>query len=163
MQCGGGRPWRATTSTRPAPESTEPLTTTTTSTTSTTAPTTTTTRTIVPATVVVKPPAPAGAGPVVPADADGPYAVASVVDGDTVKIVVAGHTTTLRLIGIDTPETKDPRRPVECYGREASAQAGRLLTGHAVKVTFDSSQGRLDKYGRTWPTCGCPAASRSSG
>ena len=34
-------------------------------------------------------------------------------------------------------------------GAEASAQASRLLTGHDVKVTFDSSQGRLDKYGRT--------------
>src|SRR4051794_29167351 len=94
-------------------------------------------------------PVPAGGGPVVPLDAEGPYSVAKVVDGDTVKVVIAGRTTTLRLIGIDTPETKDPRHPVECYGRDASAQAAKLLTGHVVRITYDSSQGRLDRYGRT--------------
>jgi micrococcal nuclease len=74
------------------------------------------------------------------------YKVLEVVDGDTIKVEKYG---TLRLIGIDTPETKDPRKPVQCYGIEASEKAKSLLQGKTVKLEFDSSQGELDKYGRT--------------
>lgn len=88
-------------------------------------------------------------GPLVPANAVGPYRVVDVVDGDTAKVRIGGLTTTLRLIGIDTPETKDPRRPVECFGREASAKASKLLAGQTVRLTYDSSQDRIDRYGRT--------------
>jgi micrococcal nuclease len=56
---------------------------------------------------------------------------------------------TLRLIGMDTPETVDPRKPVQCFGREASARAHRLLDGARVRLSFDPTQGRRDKYGRT--------------
>ncbi len=72
--------------------------------------------------------------------------VISVVDGDTIKVSELG---TLRLIGIDTPETVDPRKPVQCFGKEASNKAKSLLTGKKVRLEFDSTQGRLDKYGRT--------------
>jgi micrococcal nuclease len=81
-----------------------------------------------------------------PADTTGPLPVQRVVDGDTVVVAPA---TTLRLIGMDTPETVDPRTPVQCFGREASARAHALLDGTSVWLEFDGSQGRLDKYGRT--------------
>ncbi len=71
--------------------------------------------------------------------------VESVVDGDT--IVVAGGTR-VRLIGVDTPETKDPRKPVQCFGREASAFTSSLLqSGTPVRLVYDVE--RLDRYGRT--------------
>jgi len=51
-------------------------------------------------------------------------------------------------IGIDTSETVDPRKPVECFGREASARAYELLDGQAVLLEEDPSQGDVDRYGR---------------
>lgn len=77
------------------------------------------------------------------------YSVVSVVDGDTIKINISGTTTTLRLIGMDTPETLDPRKPVQCFGKEASNKAKELLSGKKVRIEKDSTQGELDKYGRT--------------
>lgn len=76
------------------------------------------------------------------------YSVVSVVDGDTLKININGTTTTLRLIGIDTPETVDPRKTVQCFGKEASNKAKELLSGKKVRIEKDSTQGELDKYGR---------------
>ncbi len=69
-----------------------------------------------------------------------------VVDGDTIHVASG---VTLRLIGMDTPETVDPRRVVECFGREASLRAHQLLDGTSVSLEYDASQGRLDRYGRT--------------
>lgn len=77
------------------------------------------------------------------------YSVTSVVDGDTIKINIDGTVTTLRLIGLDTPETVDPRKPVQCFGKEASNKAKELLSGKKVRIEKDSTQGDLDKYGRT--------------
>jgi micrococcal nuclease len=54
----------------------------------------------------------------------------------------------IRLIGMDTPETVNPRRAVQCYGREASAQAKKLLTGAQVFLAGDETQDRTDRYGR---------------
>lgn len=76
------------------------------------------------------------------------YAVSSVVDGDTVKVNISGTITTLRLIGMDTPETVDPRKPVQCFGKEASNKAKELLSGKKVRIETDPTQGELDKYGR---------------
>lgn len=99
------------------------------------------------------PPAPSGpateTGPTRPDDASGPYPVVQVVDGDTVKILRDGQKVTLRLIGLDTPETKDPRKPVQCFGREASDRAHALLDDQSVWLTGDPSQGELDRYDRT--------------
>lgn len=77
------------------------------------------------------------------------YSITDVVDGDTVKVNINGTVTTLRLIGMDTPETVDPRKPVQCFGREASNKAKELLSGKKVRLEMDQSQGTLDKYGRT--------------
>lgn len=71
-----------------------------------------------------------------------------VIDGDTVDIVIDGEVERFRLIGIDTPETVDPRKPVQCFGKEASQHLSSLLDGQVVKVERDSSQGEVDKYGR---------------
>src|SRR3989338_2802421 len=59
------------------------------------------------------------------------YSVVSVVDGDTVKLSIDGTTQTIRLIGLDTPETVDPRKPVQCFGKEASNKAKELLAGRS--------------------------------
>jgi micrococcal nuclease len=74
--------------------------------------------------------------------------VVSVSDGDTIKVSINGETKTIRMIGIDTPETVDPRKPVQCYGPEASNNAKILLSNQTVVLENDLSQGDVDKYGR---------------
>ena len=76
------------------------------------------------------------------------YPVVRVVDGDTVVLSVRGVEEKVRLIGVDTPEVVDPRKPVQCFGREASNEAKRLLVGVSVRIELDPSQGERDKYGR---------------
>lgn len=76
------------------------------------------------------------------------FPVVAIVDGDTIKVSIDDKVETLRLIGIDTPETKDPRKPVQCFGKEASAKAAELLSGHQVRLEGDPTQGDRDKYGR---------------
>ncbi len=76
------------------------------------------------------------------------YQVTRVIDGDTFEIMTERGKQKVRALGINTPETVDPRRGVQCFGLEASAKAKGLLTGDEVTLEFDSSQGRLDKYGR---------------
>jgi len=64
--------------------------------------------------------------------------VVEVIDGDTIDIRIGGRTESVRLIGIDTPETKHPRKPVQCYGHEASAfTAGALPVGTPVRIERD--------------------------
>ncbi|MGC5027943.1 thermonuclease family protein [Tsukamurella sp. DT100] len=90
------------------------------------------------------------AAPTFPTTAiDGPYPVVKVVDGDTITVRRDRATVTVRLLGIDTPEVKDPRKPVQCFGTEASAEARRLLTGQRVYLESDASQDQIDRYGRS--------------
>ncbi|OGG79857.1 hypothetical protein A3A39_04705 [Candidatus Kaiserbacteria bacterium RIFCSPLOWO2_01_FULL_54_13] len=77
------------------------------------------------------------------------YPVVKVIDGDTLTINMNGESVTIRLIGLDTPETVDPRKPVQCFGKEASEKAKQTLSGTSVRIEMDPSQGELDKYGRT--------------
>lgn len=84
-----------------------------------------------------------------PAFAENTYPVIRVVDGDTLAVLMDGEQVTLRLIGLDTPETVDPRKPVQCFGKAATDMAKELLTGKTVRLEFDASQGTVDKYGRT--------------
>jgi endonuclease YncB( thermonuclease family) len=74
--------------------------------------------------------------------------VTKVVDGDTIHMEIDGDIYKIRMIGIDTPETKDPRKPVQCYGEEASNYARSLLEGKVAVIELDPSQGWTDKYGR---------------
>jgi micrococcal nuclease len=70
--------------------------------------------------------------------------VTRVVDGDTIVVAGVG---TVRLIGVDTPETVDPRSPVEFFGKEASDFTRRMAQGKVVRLEFDIQ--RTDKYQRT--------------
>lgn len=76
------------------------------------------------------------------------YRVVKVVDGDTVDVDIDGKVERLRLIGIDTPETVDPRKAVQCFGKEASNKAKELLNGQSVSLESDGTQGERDKYKR---------------
>lgn len=72
-----------------------------------------------------------------------------VVDGDTIHVIVDGQDLTVRMIGINTPETVKPNSPVECYGPESSEFAKAVLDGQPVTLEFDDTQGRTDQYDRT--------------
>jgi micrococcal nuclease len=76
--------------------------------------------------------------------------VLKIVDGDTVDIVddVRGRLR-VRLLGIDTPETKKPNFTVGCWGPEATQFAKDTLLGQRVALIPDPTQDRTDRYGRT--------------
>ena len=76
------------------------------------------------------------------------YTVSSVSDGDTIKVLIGSKTETVRLIGVDTPETKDPRKPVQCFGKQASDFTNQQLKGVKVRLAADTTQQDRDKYGR---------------
>ncbi|MGI6348262.1 MAG: thermonuclease family protein [Patescibacteria group bacterium] len=76
------------------------------------------------------------------------YKVYSVVDGDTIKLYIDNKLESIRMIGLDTPETVDPRKEVQCFGVEASNKAKEMLNGKNVILEKDESQGERDKYGR---------------
>jgi micrococcal nuclease len=73
--------------------------------------------------------------------------VVAVIDGDTIAIEAAGRREHVRLVGIDTPESVDPQRPVECHGPEASHLLAELLpVGTEVRLERDIEA--RDRYGR---------------
>ncbi len=72
--------------------------------------------------------------------------VVRVVDGDTIKVEINGQKYTIRYVGMDTPETVAPNRPVEYMGPEASAKNKALVAGKQVILVKDISE--TDKYGR---------------
>lgn len=78
----------------------------------------------------------------------GLYEVQSISDGDTIKVRIAGKTETIRLIGIDTPETKDPRVGVQCYGVAASNKMSELVKDKWVRLEADTQSDDRDRYGR---------------
>jgi micrococcal nuclease len=74
--------------------------------------------------------------------------VRSVVDGDTLNVVIGGKQYPVRIIGVDTPETKDPRTPVMCFGKEATAETQRLVDLAGGKVLLEKDVSETDKYDR---------------
>ena len=74
--------------------------------------------------------------------------VLRVVDGDTIEVSVAGRVEKVRLIGVDTPETVDPRKPVEYFGKEASEFTRKLVEGKQVILRDELAGQDRDKYGR---------------
>ena len=72
--------------------------------------------------------------------------VSKVVDGDTAVINVDGQDRRVRLLGVDTPETVHPNKPVQFYGKEASNFTKQSLTGRRVWLEYDASP--LDRYQR---------------
>lgn len=75
--------------------------------------------------------------------------VPTVIDGDTIHARYDGMRITVRLLGIDTPETGRPDTPVQCFGPEATARARALLPrGTRVRLVIDPTQDREDRFGR---------------
>lgn len=77
-----------------------------------------------------------------------PYRLVRVVDGDTIRVNRGDGDVTVRIIGADTPETKHPRKPVECFGLEATAATERILGAGPVYLVTDATQDTRDRYGR---------------
>jgi len=71
------------------------------------------------------------------------FKVVRVIDGDTIKLE---NGEVVRYIGIDTPETVHPSKPVQCFGKEASDKNKELVEGKLVKLEKDITD--RDKYGR---------------
>ena len=69
-----------------------------------------------------------------------------VIDGDTIEVDIKGSLYKVRYIGIDTPETVHPQKPVEYFGKEASEKNRELVEGKVVRLEKDVSE--TDKYGR---------------
>jgi len=72
--------------------------------------------------------------------------VTEVIDGDTIEVQIGEQRYKVRYIGIDTPETKHPEKPVEWMGPEAAAKNEELVGGKLVRLEKDVSE--TDKYGR---------------
>ena len=73
--------------------------------------------------------------------------VLEAIDGDTLRVVLHdGGRDTVRLLGVDTPETHHPLKGVQCFGPEAAAYTARRLTGRVVRLEPDVE--RRDIYGR---------------
>jgi micrococcal nuclease len=85
--------------------------------------------------------------------ADGARAHGTVVraiDGDTIDVATRNGTTRVRLLGVDTPETHDPRRPVGCYGPQAASRTRELVAGSSATIVTEPQSGDVhDRYGRT--------------
>ena len=75
--------------------------------------------------------------------------VVKVVDGDTVVVLLDDRRTTVRLIGVDTPETRHPEKTVQPYGPEAARFAENLLKGESVYLDYEPGASRTNKYGHT--------------
>ena len=86
--------------------------------------------------------------PELPAITPGYYPVTNVVDGDTIDVNMGGKTERIRLIGVDTPETKKPNAPVQCFGPQASDYTHKTLTGKSVRLEADPQDDNRDRYGR---------------
>lgn len=74
--------------------------------------------------------------------------VTEVIDGDTLRVKINGKVEKVRLLAIDTPETKDPRKEVQCFGKEATKKMESLVSKKQIRLVPDKSQGDRDKYKR---------------
>lgn len=77
-----------------------------------------------------------------------PLDVVRVVDGDTIVVAIGGTEEKVRIIGIDTPETKKPGTEIQPFGPEATEYLTEMVKNNQVRLEFDPSQGERDKYGR---------------
>lgn len=78
----------------------------------------------------------------------GYYKIASFEDGDTVTVDMNGREERVRLIGVDTPETQDPRKPVQCFGKAASEFTKNLIGSQPVRLEADPLSDNRDRYDR---------------
>lgn len=82
------------------------------------------------------------------ATAPGYYRVVGVNDGDTIVVSMNGQEEIIRLIGVDTPETHHPKKPVQCFGQAASNFTEDLLNGTSVRLEADIQSDNRDVYDR---------------
>ncbi len=78
----------------------------------------------------------------------GTYNVASFEDGDTITVDMNGTKERIRMIGVDTPETQDPRVPVQCFGKAASEFTKNLIGTNPVRLEADPTNTNRDRYNR---------------
>ncbi len=78
----------------------------------------------------------------------GLYQVVRFSDGDTVVVNMNGKDESVRMIGVDTPETHKPNTPVQCYGPAASAYTKNLIGQQKVRLEADPTNQNRDRYGR---------------
>ena len=78
----------------------------------------------------------------------GLYRVVEFNDGDTVTVDMNGTREKVRFIGVDTPETQDPRKTVQCYGSQASTFTRNLIGNNPVRLEADPTNQNRDRYGR---------------
>jgi micrococcal nuclease len=76
------------------------------------------------------------------------YPVIKIVDGDTIDVLIENQEVRIRLLGINSPESVDPRRPVECFGKEASLYLKKLLENQVVTLVSDKNKPDQDEFGR---------------
>lgn len=80
--------------------------------------------------------------------APGYFRVTEFADGDTISIDMNGQTERIRMIGVDTPETHDPRRAVQCFGQAASDFTKQLVGKDPVRLESDPLSTNRDRYNR---------------
>jgi micrococcal nuclease len=78
----------------------------------------------------------------------GLYRVTDFADGDTVTIDMNGKKEKLRFIGVDTPETHDPRKAVQCFGKAASDFTKQLIGSNSIRLEADPQNTNRDRYNR---------------
>lgn len=78
----------------------------------------------------------------------GVYYVERVIDGDTIVVWISDVKKTIRLIGVNTPESVDPRQTAECFGKESAQFLKELLEQQWVELKDDPTQQNQDRYGR---------------
>ncbi|HVO86249.1 MAG TPA: thermonuclease family protein [Candidatus Binatia bacterium] len=78
----------------------------------------------------------------------GLYAIDHFIDGDTIAVNMNGSVETIRMIGVDTPETHRPKTPVQCYGPVAANYTKSLIGSNRVRLQADNLDTNRDRYGR---------------
>lgn len=78
----------------------------------------------------------------------GTYEVVNIEDGDTLTVNMNGVEERVRFIGVDTPEVRDPRKPVQCFGRAASEFTKNLIGNKMVRLEADPENTNRDRYDR---------------
>jgi micrococcal nuclease len=76
------------------------------------------------------------------------YEVTKVLDGDTISVKAGNREETVRMIGVDTPETHHPKKPVQCFGRAASDFTKKLIGSNQIRLEADPTDDNKDIYGR---------------
>jgi micrococcal nuclease len=87
-------------------------------------------------------------GAVVENQPAGTYRITKFHDGDTISVDMNGKEETVRFIGVDTPETHDPRKAVQCYGEAAAAYTKNLIGNASVRLEADPLNTNRDRYNR---------------